>query len=326
MAALKSTLKTDRDANLAHTFYALGKINHLLQDLSAPEHVRNDAHPISGCRWFENYGRDHRIEIARWSELQDVSALDWRGKGFVKLEDFWNRGVYTGAAGNLDADASGSKLIGLSEFTNGNFLGADASYNESTTGIHNFPHPALSDTNYASWGVAGNVSVALPWTSSNKVSPKSGSIRKSIFLKKERAGVVVEKHAVLNYSQSYHVRLFGSTFVSSGYPSVAVKAPDVMEQYHKILLPKAVQYTAGLLDYFFRGKLEVRITWDKNSDDYKLAITNKSGKALKGGEFTLYQDADDTDGNRSVVDSLEVDKGSWDETSILEDNETINGN
>ena len=56
-AALTSTLKTDRDANLAHTFYALGKVNHLLQDLSAPEHVRNDAHPIPNGRWFELWAR-----------------------------------------------------------------------------------------------------------------------------------------------------------------------------------------------------------------------------------------------------------------------------
>ena len=53
-------------------------------------------------------------------------------------------------------------------------------------------------------------------------------------------------------------------------------------------------------------------------------IKNKSGKPLKGGTFKLYADKNDANETRSVVDSLEVDEGSWDESSILEDDKTIN--
>lgn len=74
------------------------------------------------------------------------------------------------------------------------------------------------------------------------------------------------------------------------------------------------------MDYFFRGKLEVKIQWNMDSQDYTLEITNKSGTALKGGAFTLY--ADDFIGTRSGV-SLEVDHGSWNANSVLENDEMI---
>lgn len=152
-----------RDSNLAHTFYALGKVSHLLQDLSQPDHVRNDAHLINNddgskspqFRWIENYGAQNIKRISGWSELAGVTALDWRAAGFVKLKDFWNRGIYNGNPAALDADADGNSAasgatLGLSEFVNGNFLGEDASYEEVTSGGHHFPHPALADTNASS--------------------------------------------------------------------------------------------------------------------------------------------------------------------------------
>lgn len=46
--ALTKSAKADREGNLARTFYAIGKVSHLLQDLSQPEHVRNDAHMVNG--------------------------------------------------------------------------------------------------------------------------------------------------------------------------------------------------------------------------------------------------------------------------------------
>ena len=66
----------------------------------------------------------------------------------------------------------------------------------------------------------------------------------------------------------------------------------VIEDYHSILIPKAIEYSAGILDYFFRGKIEVTPTWDLATSKYRLHITNKSGQALKGGTFRLFYDHD----------------------------------
>jgi len=335
--SLTKSSKTDREANLAHTFYAIGKVSHLLQDLSQPEHVRNDAHMVNGsetpivgalggivpeARWIENYGRDKIVTIAAWPELDSVPALDWKPSGFKKMEDFWNRKVYTGSSTALDEDASGTKLLGLAEFVNGNFLGADAGY-QSTDAKHYFPHPSLGDTNVGTYSVH-DVLPANTWRSGATVNPKSGIFRQSVFLRKDRSGVVVDRHSVLNYSQLYRGRIFG---VESPHTDAktTINAPDVLENYHKIVLPKAIKYTSGIMDYFLRGKLEVRVTWDEENDEYKLDITNKSGDTLKGGQFTLY--ADNTGGTRTAVSSLEVKVGGdvWSSSSILADNDVAQG-
>lgn len=309
-----------------------------MQDLSQPEHVRNDAHMVNGsetpligvlgnkivpeARWIENYGRDKIVTIAAWPELDGVTALDWKPSGFKKMEDFWNRHVYTGNGSDLDADASGSKLLGLAEFVNGNFLGADAGY-QSTETKHYFPHPALADTNISAYGVH-DVLPAGTWTSGVTVNPKSGTFRQSVFLRKDRSGVVVNKHSVLNYSQLYSGRIFG---VESPHTNAktTINAPDVLENYHKIVLPKAIKYTAGIMDYFLRGKLEVRVTWDEENEDYKLDITNKSGDTLKGGQFTLY--ADNSGDTRTPISSLEIKVGDdvWNSNSILAENDVARG-
>ena len=61
------------------------------------------------------------------------------------------------------------------------------------------------------------------------------------------------------------------------------------ELMHGFLIPRAVGYSAGLINYFFRGKIDF-LPDPQNSDAY--VIKNLSPEAMKGS-FTLYYDADD---------------------------------
>ena len=65
----------------------------------------------------------------------------------------------------------------------------------------------------------------------------------------------------------------------------------VHEDYAGALLPRAVGYGAALLDYFFRGRLDVDLVDD--GDGLRLVGTNASTDALDGGTLTLYADGDD---------------------------------
>jgi len=107
---LTSANPTDRRANLGYMFRAAGQVMHLLEDTSQPQHVRNENHldyinpsglsphlfngdfPSPWHSHIEDYGQDH------WRTLNygDGSMLDWRGAGFTKLEDFWDRHLYNG--------------------------------------------------------------------------------------------------------------------------------------------------------------------------------------------------------------------------------------
>ncbi|MCX6937070.1 MAG: hypothetical protein NTU80_04115 [Verrucomicrobia bacterium] len=332
--ALTLANQEQRDASLAHTFYALGKICHLLQDLSQPEHVRNDAHMVNGAetpilgrsgvmpnaRWIENFGSEKKNLLKE--KIGSVPTLNWRAAKFTKVEDFWNRSLYTGSnPAALDDDASGdvTKTLGLSEFINGNFLGADASYKElvSAGTSHYFEHPALTDTNYASFGISGKPLLTYTWTSTATTNPDNGKIRRSVFLRKERSGIHVEKHAALNYSLLYRLRTTGITQDYPTYPGVTINAPDVLQEYHEKILPKAVSYSAGLLDYFFRGKLETRLRGNEYA--YKLQVTNKSGQPLNGGAFKLYSET--TNGARTLVNLTPA--ASWTEQSSLENDRSL---
>jgi len=338
LKALTAPTKTERDAGFAHTFYALGKVVHLLEDLSQPDHVRNDAHVINGtdtpklkhgpeARWIENYGQLKGVDIIKG--LNDLAPLDWRASGFSKLEDFWDRKFYHGEASVLDADASGAAeaRLGLAEFINGNFLGEDASYKELTIPFawHHFEHPSLADTNLkALTGTTGArvgfVGLDSTWTSS-ATSDASPRTFRSLFLRKEKSGIVVEKHSMLYYSTVYTTKRGKQ---QGPMPSVTINSPSVLEEYHRLILAKAIEYSAGLMDYFFRGKMDVRITWDKDADNYNLEIENQSGQPFKGGQFTLY--TDDGNGLRDsgqVLDVLCYDGSAWGDDSLLEDGDTV---
>ena len=80
---------------------------------------------------------------------------------------------------------------------------------------------------------------------------------------------------------------------------VEVKHSIINQQYYALLMPEAVRYSAGILDYFFRGRLDVSLTWDGVAQNFNLHITNRSGQDLRGGSFLLF--GEDASGNRSPV-------------------------
>ncbi len=318
--ALTAPSKDDREKYTAHTFYALGKIVHLLQDLSQPEHVRNDAHMINGkttpplgkddngdptavaeiigqiipkARWIENYGEAHGLNIIRdLKNTSPLSPLDWRAAGFKKAINFWDRELYkVDNDAPLNADASGdvSKQLGLAEFTNGNFLGGDASYKELTSRRHNFPHPSLEDTDYN--GAINLVKLAGTLSDVTELTPEQEQNGQPLFLAKTKSGISVTHHSRLTYTGFMTMKNGGRGMESAIFPAVTINSASVLQEYHEILLRKAIEYSAGLLDYFFRGKIEANAAIEPTTGLIKLIrVTNRSGDTLKGGEFKLLND------------------------------------
>jgi hypothetical protein len=68
---------------------------------------------------------------------------------------------------------------------------------------------------------------------------------------------------------------------------------SVYEDYAKKTIPRTIDYVTGLLNYFFRGILEVDVQGTAPGASVQITITNKSinssvEQALKGGDFELY--------------------------------------
>lgn len=283
-SALTVASKTEREKNFAHTFESVGQVIHLLQDLSQPSHTRNDNHYKK--RYIENYGKAH-YDTLNFPGSAIVAPLDWEGAGFTKLQDFWDRGFYTGAsAAPLDND-NGQQTLGLSEYSHGNFLSEDRLYGELL--FSNYPFPSLySSTNFSTLKTNPTAGV-------QQVLLRDGTSANRIMISKVADGIAVTNHAALSFLGFKTMRTLGKVDALG----VSIADDNVLAEYHSLLIPKAVAYSGGAIDYFFRGKLKLRITWNEEESRYHLGITNDSTQTFKGGAFTLY--SDDQNGNRSAV-------------------------
>lgn len=254
-----------RLAYWATTFRALGDVVHMLQDMAQPQHTRNDAHAGLGCKdgdclgghksYYEAYV-EARVKGARnfrlterffWrfrqpdaEETVAQPALALRGYPTVRLQSL---GEYFSTA-----TGGGSTLgQGLANYSNQGFYSAGTVVGTVTAGHFGSPPatfagltakvvPASEVTNAAGDRVNRGEMVLLQ--SLVRDSLPAGRTENSISLAAYGAfdqflKPTLIRHATLNhYNYSEQARL---------------------------LLPRAVAYSAGLLDYFFRGKLEIAL-------------------------------------------------------------------
>ncbi len=269
---------------MAMMFYSLGHVLHLNQDLTSPDHVRDNAHPWG--HYFESYGKAHYKDTnknQKWfAQTNSQGWAYWQAQGFTNLLSFWDRGFYTNSVA-LVAEAGGQVKLGLAEFCNGNFLGERSLYREcynNPSNIHYFPYPRESSTDFP-----GNKKTTI-------ITPNGRNLPTTItrnVVTKTRDGVAGFNHSILSY--------LGTKFPNARTShSITIKDDDVLQDYHDILIPKAVEYSAGILDYFFRGTLDVSVC------DTTITIRNTSDQDFGGGSFFLYKD--DSSGNRTYVDQF----------------------
>jgi hypothetical protein len=91
-----------------------------------------------------------------------------------------------------------------------------------------------------------------------------------------------------------------SPLPSSGPPWTGGLDPVVHDEYARHLIPRAVGYSASLLDYFFRGRLDLAI----DAAQLELRVTNRSDEAIGPGTLSVY--CDDPNGNRVKLDEMTV--------------------
>ena len=264
---LTSTEKVWRDLSLAHSFKALGHVMHLIQDMGVPAHTRDDMHMIEP---YESYTEDkikglnyNQIPFPYWNVSISPNAP----------KQFWDLDSYKGGV------PYDSGYIGLSEYTHANFLSKDTIFKD-------FPHPARENTNYYDFGL-------LPYT----VITTPGNINHNTFY---ITGYGKQHLAALKY--------FGEELWNLPIPLPRVYQLTLHldnrchEEYAQYLLPRTVGYSAGLLDYFFRGKLQVAAVpiFYKNTIYYlrvKIKNMTPTGETMQNGQFTLTYRYTPTGGN-----------------------------
>ena len=234
-----------REKAWADTLRALGQVMHLVVDASVPEHTRNDAHPKEGvCRSvglrcygnYEYWVSDQHGNAA--AQTTFVSTYLTNPIGFdpailqratldpfapVPVARVIDTDTYTGA----DPNVTLTSAIGIAEISNANFFSED-------TADGRYPFPRVDRVE----------SIRLQ-------APKTGRTR-GYFRKGQGEGLPVSP------ALAECVLYFPSHSQGVGQP-VLDKCVDenVWAETARIMLPRAVGYSRGVLDYFFRGRIEI---------------------------------------------------------------------
>ncbi len=227
--ALTSTSKTTRDTYFAETFRGVGQLMHLVEDASVPAHTRNDGHVFYN---YENYAESY---INQYGVPTPTSSGFFSGT-INNIASFIDTNQYNGP--NPNPNIAVGTNIGLSEYTNANF------FSEDTINDLNFPYPQITQNTPV---VQRNFTNSL-W---NTTYPRQYYLKNCCGETNGGQGYLLSAVDYLDYYRQQYPLL------SFALPKIPVLDNNVYADYASLLLPRAVGYSAGLLDYFFRGTLEI---------------------------------------------------------------------
>jgi hypothetical protein len=260
-----------REASLAKTFRALGQVIHLIQDMAQPQHVRDDPHYETEIPFLSFLNWDH----SRYEEytLRNQQFLRYTGYAPVDLPDaisYWD----------------GTDGRGLAEVTNQNFFSERDTITCSLDlcGESGYQHPTISlgagadeveTLLYADGSGQSGVLTFFPHTFADPITNET-----------------VTNPRVLTLS------LFDLDLQDRGAPLRFSQNPFTFEESQKILIPRAVGYSAGLINQFFRNDIEITpperfvygiTTADGEFTEIRLKARNitSTGDPLSGGTIQL---------------------------------------
>ena len=266
--ALTAPNVTSRQNAARQVFTDLGHVVHHVQDMAQPQHTRNDDHCDSilcalpdvllGTTFYkasayEAFADSRRATYRTFAPTRVYSSV--ADNGFASARDFWQKTT--------------GPLLGLAVYSNQAVI---------TVGT-NFENCAVSDPFANSRGYCATRKYALPRASDTTLS----AIDLSTFGEPSD----IETHVTLTPSQpiaqlgAFSNIITGNTF--------SVNRLDYLTSI-SLLVPRAIGYSAGLLNFFFRGKVDAKL-----DPTGKIMINNLSSGRLVG-KFTLFYDA--INGNR----------------------------
>ncbi|NYT20080.1 MAG: hypothetical protein GKC08_07320, partial [Methanosarcinales archaeon] len=247
-----ASTQDEREANLADSFKALGHVLHLLQDMAVPAHVRDDfkSHlDWAGITW------ETKFEPLRWfADKFEYLVAHHRlwitaGTGAYLTEptltNFWDTDNYIGQ----DPDSLPLNLIGLAEYTNMNFVSGNTMFTEHypTDDVYYHPYPREASTDLQAY-INGNK------------PPESVVDSNNVYIKKFYVAKTGDGEHVTHFLTATYMTRYVLTTAGS-YSAEFNLSLDIDEQcardHASFLLPRAVGCSAALLDYFFRGTLEI---------------------------------------------------------------------
>ena len=252
---------TFREKFYAETFRALGQLMHLLQDASAPEHTRDDFHLTGYEKWVKANANINAIPAFR----VDKAILN-RLTSDHPIANLFDTNQYDGT----DPDGTAESNMGLTEYSNANF------FSDDTINSKKFRYPSINSTTIVERPYI--TKFGDPYTRQYYLKNCCGETNAGL-------GYLLSAVDCLDYWRKRDPRL-------SNMAKIPILDESVYKDYASLLLPRAVGYSAGLLEYFFRGRLQVTslpIFYGNGIHIMRVKIKNitPTGETMKNGWFTL---------------------------------------
>jgi hypothetical protein len=275
---LTNESKAVREKNEALLFKTLGHVVHMVNDMAQPEHVRNDQH-LDGSI-FEVHSEFASRMYSRATgtyEPIDLNEFDEARRFFYNEDN-----------------------TGLSQFTNNNFISVDTNFGIRSDGtffprFYASPQPIEKDESEIVNKVPANDVLGTRyfhgevWFVSNEV--RDDNLNNGIEINQRASALNLFSHE-LTEVKSIMARK-KSFAVNRGTFNAALA----------FLVPRAISYGTGMINYFFRGHIDVKDVFVFNGSGpgvtVGLTVTNTTGRDNPGGEefnfipggtFSLYYD------------------------------------
>jgi len=277
--ALTMPNESDRDQNFGELFLSIGHELHLLEDMAQPQHVRNDMHCDSlKCLPFGLY-HPNEYEKYAYINYDEVQPDYSKTPDLPTAEDYWSTGDQRG----------------LAEYTNMNFVSVGTTYSlTGTGGGSNYTMPAANGSVPVSVGnVFGYIGTAVPNQIANYCQTRNCSMT---FVTSDVHDQYAGTDATNSWAAAYSIFNADLNDVN-GHQFYTLDAATE-KSAEDFLLAQAKSYGAGLINHFFRGRLDVQP--DPNNAAGSIVI-NKSSYPMSNGTLGIYYDS--TDGTRHLLES-----------------------
>jgi hypothetical protein len=314
-AGFLTSLQSTRNAYWATTFRALGDVLHLNQDMAQPQHTRNEAHnglggPLGVFRLVTGHESVYELYMDARAKGKSTFAFKYEpnlpvtispdqfvppplvysngfpipaGPTFTQYSNFWSTGSHTPAGS------------GLADYSNGGFYTAANNVSENN---YFFPNQGdLSDpvslppTNWANQPLTGPPIVILPGIVSEQTWDGAP----------DATGIALTTHS-----------LWDQFMLKQGTSPTYTLNRINYDAMGGLLIPRATAYSAGLINFFFRGQMAISLPHEgvygilDHSSQYnnnrntaplsrtqgfsiiklQLANTTSTGEAMTGGTLT----------------------------------------
>jgi len=301
--ALTSATIDERELNWAKTFQTLGQVIHHIQDMAQPDHARNDAHlDVVDSSWYEKFTDDEKGKDY-FTSLMTGNAYPI--PVFDTAREFW-----------ITNDSDITLRRGIADFTNRNFVTKDTmfKFNGGNFILNSdlpLPEPLATrnSADISDPSLMGQDGQALCDYIKNQASITfpAGTCNME-FLETTVYGAIAGENttnaraatlSIFNKKLDDH-NLTAELQDEDGSISYIDRSFTLNEFNFKArydyLIPRAVAYSAGLINHFFRGKIDMV----PNPAGEGWVIKNLTDEDM-AGLFSIYYD--EVDGSRKVLDT-----------------------